>query len=115
MRPYPFPFNWFPQRVGTTGYSWCMLVNLGFHSIGFPSEWGLSSYPSVQLRVVKFPFNWFPERVGTKLKKVSLKHLLKSFHSIGFPSEWGQCYLLRQYAHLVDSFHSIGFPSEWGR
>ena len=39
-----FPFNWFPQRVGTchrptiAGFeAW------GFHSIGFPSEWGPTS------------------------------------------------------------------------
>jgi len=36
-----FPFNWFPQRVGTefaTAYQ--ERCYRSFHLIGFPSEWG---------------------------------------------------------------------------
>ena len=37
-----FPFNWFPQRVGTfaTWDNQAKKLEGGFHSIGFPSEWG---------------------------------------------------------------------------
>ena len=56
-----------PQRVGSSlfppGKKPSMI--LGFHLIGFPSEWGDSSG---KLIIVsgrnRFPFNWVPQRVG---------------------------------------------------
>jgi len=61
-----FPFNWVPQRVGRCFKFYGRVhYNMGFHLIGFPSEWG-----------VKKPLG----RGGT---------LWFSFHLIGFPSEWG--------------------------
>ncbi len=40
-----FPFNWFPQRVGRkTRYKDADVAPLRFHSIGFPSEWGVGSH-----------------------------------------------------------------------
>ena len=84
-----FPFNWFPQRVGTvpSGSSVTsrkvsiQLVSpasgdrhpmprlrlsiSSFHSIGFPSEWGLENAVAFDATLTKFPFNWFPQRVGT--------------------------------------------------
>ena len=85
-----FPFNWFPQRVGT----WTRLLLIqrfkGFHSIGFPSEWGLVCNKSLTGALQRFPFNWFPQRVGTDLNWVTaLGGYYNRFHSIGFPSEWG--------------------------
>ena len=63
-----------------------------FHSINFPSEWGV---------IVSFP------PLG----------IVVGFHSINFPSEWG----VQGGVELVISdkvgvgrFHSINFPSEWG-
>ncbi len=39
-----FPFNWFPQRVGRVHAKQPQRANhLCFHSIGFPSEWGIES------------------------------------------------------------------------
>ena len=59
-----------------------------FHSISFPSEWGLLIVLCVIL-------------------------MLGCFHSISFPSEWG-----RLFHGWIDwflpRFHSISFPSEWG-
>ena len=37
-----FPFNWFPQRVGTSSTLAKRCCEESFHSIGFPSEWGLT-------------------------------------------------------------------------
>ncbi len=62
-----FPFNWFPQRVGSLD-NFVRLNNesiAGFHSIGFPSEWGAKLWIRILL-------------------------LRRGFHSIGFPSEWGE-------------------------
>ena len=64
--PIEFPFNWFPQRVGTLQESrMSKIKELGFHSIGFPSEWGLNGCQCPIAPVSLFPFNWFPQRVGT--------------------------------------------------
>jgi len=92
----------------------CILDNCCFHSISFPSEWGL-------LRIQKW------EEIGED-----------GFHSISFPSEWGQeSRTLLEVAKSIVSiqlvspasgdlvvsnlldiilsrFHSISFPSEWG-
>ena len=63
---------------------------LNFHSISFPSEWGLKS----------------------RAQKRSSLHY---FHSISFPSEWGTKMILVQSVSLtLLNFHSISFPSEWG-
>jgi hypothetical protein len=91
-----------------------------FHSISFPSEWGVTC----------------PE--GEEVVKVG-----GSFHSISFPSEWGEDIVEKQaFLFTVVSiqlvspasgeiegrlvkpgdlgrqarsrFHSISFPSEWG-
>jgi len=62
-----FPFNWFPQRVGTTNDSSTSGEgSTSFHSIGFPSEWG-------------HPATLIANQINIGM----------SFHSIGFPSEWG--------------------------
>jgi len=60
-----------------------------FHSISFPSEWGLAAMAS-------------RERTST------------SFHSISFPSEWGHQPDGRSHSG-GSCFHSISFPSEWGQ
>jgi len=59
-----------------------------FHSISFPSEWGLDE--------LNIEDNRAP-----------------NFHSISFPSEWG---LDRGngFKGAYVNFHSISFPSEWG-
>ncbi len=88
----------------------------GFHSIGFPSEWGgqsprraLSRIPiDVSIQLVSpasgEPMTGAISRWGT----AGL-----GFHSIGFPSEWGVQFRLVK-GMWTTSFHSIGFPSEWG-
>ena len=62
-----FPFNWFPQRVGSSSSLSQGICALGFHSIGFPSEWG-AQVIITPLKIwicQRFPFNWFPQRVGS--------------------------------------------------
>ena len=67
-----------------------LVCQMSFHSIDFPSEWGLSSF-SV-------------ERIGKTC-----------FHSIDFPSEWGPTRSNTEMPKsLASGFHSIDFPSEWG-
>ena len=84
-----FPFNWFPRRVGTNDLKQiAAYYSIGFHSIGFPSEWGQQFEQWLDSIEVEFPFNWFPQRVGT-CPCSSLTQKCHSFHSIGFPSEWG--------------------------
>ena len=61
-----FPFNWFPQRVGTLA------------ACGYAGDRG-----------VLFPFNWFPQRVGTDFVQPYQEQRKYGFHLIGFPSEWG--------------------------
>ena len=108
-----FPFNWVPQRVGRFCKVGLLQFSWGFHSIGFPSEWGVK-------------------------KVVAVGGGQRCFHSIGFPSEWGVAtagvgnfppdtvsiqlgspasgeHINQQHPLSVEgSFHSIGFPSEWG-
>ncbi len=60
-------------------------INLCFHSISFPSEWG----PSTSSRMVRVT----PSHAALLSYEVTSAlptwHLLPSFHSISFPSEWG--------------------------
>ena len=108
-----FPFNWFPQRVGTRRSTAIIPRAASFHSIGFPSEWGPSDFGyysirdfEVSIQLVSpasgdvhaflvshehesFPFNWFPQRVGTSSDLLHKSSFSYCFHSIGFPSEWG--------------------------
>jgi len=60
----------------------------GFHSISFPSEWGLCKVflPSLPLQV---SIQLVSPASGDKISYVSLRWLPMSFHSISFPSEWG--------------------------
>ncbi len=65
-----FPFNWDPQRVGTSypaRHRRSQNLRLCFHSIGIPSEWGLFAI-------------------------LKMGGVIASFHSIGIPSEWGLQY-----------------------
>ena len=108
-----FPFNQFPQRVGTEYVQIEGSITMGFHSISFPSEQGLShkktedglQLVSIQLvslasrdntytgaidYITEFPFNQFPQRVGTDFyKKPDIILYYEGFHSISFPSEQG--------------------------
>ena len=87
-----FPFNWFPQRVGSSRARY--RVRCG-------------SFP------YSFPFNWFPQRVGSLNDFLDARPDWDSFHSIGFPSEWGADSGTDRNVGR-GCFHSIGFPSEWG-
>jgi len=88
-----FPFNWFPQRVGTLIQHFDqrqrnlvsiqlispasgdylepykqMLKGDCFHSTDFPSEWGQDRVNMLMVIIhAAFPFNWFPQRVGTSM------------------------------------------------
>ena len=62
-----FPFNWFPQRVGTRR----QLLRAGTQ--GFivsiqlvsPASGDIELVSSIEEDADEFPFNWFPQRVGT--------------------------------------------------
>jgi len=61
----------------------------GFHSIGFPSEWGLYG-PEGSSKTTLVSIQLVSPASGDSLS-IALprsRHPL-SFHSIGFPSEWG--------------------------
>jgi hypothetical protein len=90
-------------------------VDRGFHSISFPSEWGLAAQrgrrgprDARRFHSISFPSEW-----GRDLVAGEPLHLLACFHSISFPSEWGQLFAGIGGIRL-GSFHSISFPSEWG-
>ena len=87
-----FPFNWFPQRVGTQLF----MMRL--------------------LQLMMFPFNWFPQRVGTICRMYRYRGHGKRCVSIQLvspasgDSRRGSLF----GAYSWSRFHSIGFPSEWG-
>ena len=134
-----FPFNLFPQRVGTDGYDSSTIETIRFHSTYFPSEWGhLTTIPvngSMPLRFHstyfpsewgllaedcllaecwEFPFNLFPQRVGTLPSGCLRMTAVAGFHSTYFPSEWGLWIPFSTLKFHTVSFHSTYFPSEWG-
>jgi len=71
------------------------IATLGFHSISFPSEWGLDVattaklYGVVSIQLVSPASGDCWGEMGRLLPD-------GSFHSISFPSEWGQYLLLLQ-------------------
>ena len=70
LRPQSrFPFNWFPQRVGTLMADFERYkYETEFPFNWFPQRVGTDSYRGAcKLDVLRFPFNWFPQRVGTTL------------------------------------------------
>ena len=85
-----------------------------FHSMSFPSEWGLASEVPDIPTTSPFPFNEFPQRVGTRNVSVILAERNACFHSMSFPSEWGR-FWIRDFNGEISGFHSMSFPSEWGR
>ena len=67
------------------------IAQASFHSISFPSEWGV-----------------------VEICHDKASHV-ECFHSISFPSEWGVILSVKFTTMLSrSSFHSISFPSEWG-
>ena len=69
-----FPFNQFPQRVGSIKFSDQETFNSAqrFHSISFPNEWGeLTLKELIRLHYLLFPFNQFPQRVGSQKPSTS--------------------------------------------
>ena len=115
------------------------LLDVGFHSIGFPCERGTVWDFTVKDEYMVFPFNWFPLREGNLgLFVVTRSPHCERFHSIGFPCErgtYGNCekqydkrsvsiqlvspargehLVLLLYPTLNKRFHSIGFPCERG-
>jgi len=71
-----FPFNWVPQRVGSSKSS-DELFELSI-SLEFPFNWvpqRVGSYElcllnSFRMQQYKFPFNWVPQRVGSACEEV---------------------------------------------
>jgi hypothetical protein len=61
-----------------------------FHSISFPSEWGVAEKfaRGVAIDSLAFPFNLFPQQVGSYTPG-QLGYYTWGFHSICFPSKWG--------------------------
>jgi len=85
-----------------------------FHSISFPSEWGLTKNgPRKGQRSEVISIQLVSPASGDvndlRLQAREVYH----FHSISFPSEWGLDSIIRK-AHQQIDFHSISFPSEWG-
>ena len=117
-----------------------IIINPGFHSIDFPSEWGhgyarddrrkpcrvsiqlispASGDTSGTVTIVvdsnsSFHSIDFPSEWGLIFQAIA-SSLLERFHSIDFPSEWGHICLALAYVYATICFHSIDFPSEWGQ
>ncbi len=96
---FGFPFNQFPQRVGTVVMQTTSLKTTGFHSISFPSEWESKRRLAEALADRKFPFNQFSQRVGKFLLSFLPLKEISGFHSISFPSEWESKRLYRNPSH----------------
>ena len=86
----------------------------GFHSISFPSEWGVewrsplivnngSSFHSIS-----FPSEWGARRKTSYNLDIAVSIQLVSPASGEF---WGATFFWRI---TMSRFHSISFPSEWG-
>ena len=90
---------------------------VGFHSIGIPSEWGSEAEIELSEGTGMFPFNWYPQRVG--INELLWYAVEGSSKAYAFPFNW---YPQRVGIDVVtginitnyESFHSIGIPSEWG-
>ena len=54
----------FPSEWGVTLDPGVGALVTSFHSIGFPSEWGELTVKYRWMLIWQFPFNWFPQRVG---------------------------------------------------
>ncbi len=55
----------FPSEWGVSPMDTLVKALYSFHSIGFPSEWGEKGRRVTGGARHKFPFNWFPQRVGS--------------------------------------------------
>ena len=97
--------------------SFLVLTEFCFHSISFPSEWGVGNKQSFTARL-SMPVSiqlvsptggeYIPGWHGDGLQTSG-----QSFHSISFPNEWGVSYCHPRIPALL-GFHSISFPNEWG-
>ncbi len=115
---FGFPFNWDPQRVGTVRVTPKTLTESGVSiQLGSPASGDIGEYNGTGTITEKFPFNWDPQQVGTNLCTNAVQaSTQRCFHSIGIPSEWGRISLTPLAVSLWRSgFHSIGIPSEWGQ
>ena len=136
-----FPFNWFPQRVGT-----CLIgANLSGVIGKFPFNWfpqrvgtriqtppalGEGSWAvSIQLvspasgdacqrdgmrHLVWFPFNWFPQRVGTLRGLIEASPAVPTFPFNWFPQRVGTPTAPTSTAWRPPSFPFNWFPQRVG-
>ena len=82
-----------------------------FHSISFPSEWGVwlalqNCRQAVSIQLVS------PASGEFEPETIFEPPTVKCFHSISFPNEWGR--LQRLLSSKPGGFHSISFPNKWG-
>jgi len=84
-----------------------------FHSISFPSEWGLARSSIRRARSSGFHSISFPSEWGLYYG-MGCGRAQGGFHSISFPSEWGRIRPRMRSTISAMRFHSISFPSEWG-
>ena len=110
-----FPFNWFPQRVGTRleqaveaqeeivsiqlvspasgDYIYRISIKTGL--FGFPFNWFPQRVGTAQAVAVValasrlFPFNWFPQRVGTVAEMMRARFTPEVFPFNWFPQRVG--------------------------
>ncbi len=93
LKRTPFPFNQFPQRVGSPiVYSYYpevyVIVPVSIQLVSPASGEKQLFIDILETEVYsKFPFNQFPQRVGRFCENQIAKAIC--FHSISFPSEWG--------------------------
>ena len=64
-----------------------------FHSISFPSEWGVSHKLTKVKRYLRVSIQLVSPASGERLIEIrkATPKPSKGFHSISFPSEWGAC------------------------
>ena len=105
-----FPFNQFPQRVGeiSRGKQSSGTNNVSIQLVsptsGEYNSLVISPYPAIEF--VMFPFNQFPQRVGRIWCCSGIKRFSTNrFHSISFPNEWGV-----DLESLIDTTQKVKFP-----
>ena len=106
-----------PASGDSSGDCWTICATSGFHSISFPSEWGLPSllWPFILASMLVSIQLVSPASGDATISITASRRNIVCFHSISFPSEWGQSLLTYWLDEVYSCFHSISFPSEWGQ
>ena len=92
-RTTAFPFNWFPQRVGTSQSSWdgrgCKRHKVSIQLVSPASGDLYVKDEAIDQKIGVVSIQLVSPASGDPPKRGPNKKSWSGFHSIGFPSEWG--------------------------